>query len=88
MSYFMIRFFISNLFISGIIVLLLIVKKIFKNILSSRMQYNLWFLLLGLLAVPFVPFRLIRLLKLSSWFDSLQSFPFFNTEIEVSKHHP
>ena len=85
MSYFMIRFFISNLFISGIIVLLLIVKKLFKNILSSRMQYNLWFLLLGLLAVPFVPFRLIRLLKLSSWFDSLRNFSFSNAGIEMSK---
>ena len=85
MSYFMIRFFISNVLISGIVVLLLIIKKILKNSLSSRMQYNLWFLLLGLLAVPFVPFRLIRLLKLSSWFDSLRSFPFSNTGIEMSK---
>ena len=81
----MIRFFLSNIFISGIVVLLLIVKKIFKNSLSGRMQYNLWFLLLGLLAVPFVPFRLIRLLKLSSWFDSLRSFPFSNAGIKMSQ---
>ena len=85
MSYFMIRFFLSNIFISGIVVLLLIVKKIFKNSLSGRMHYNLWFLLLGLLAVPFVPFRLIRLLKLSSWFDSLRSFPFSNAGIKMSQ---
>ena len=85
MSYFMIRFFLSNIFISGIVVLLLIVKKIFKNSLSGRMQYNLWFLLLGLLAVPFIPFRLIRLLKLSSWFDSLRSFPFSNAGIKMSQ---
>ena len=31
----MIRFFICNVFISGIIVILLIVKRIFKNSLSS-----------------------------------------------------
>ena len=85
MSYFMIRFFLSNIFISGIVVLLLIVKKIFKNSLSGRMHYNLWFLLLGLLAVPFVPFRLIRLLKLSSWFDSSRSFPFSNAGIKMSQ---
>ena len=47
MANFMIRFFICNVFISGIIGILLIVKRIFKNSLSSRMQYNLWFLLLG-----------------------------------------
>ena len=44
----MIRFLICNVFISGIIGILLIAKRIFKNNLSSRMQYNLWFLLLGL----------------------------------------
>ena len=35
--------------------------------MSSRMQYNLWFLLLGLLAVPFVPFRLIGFPQIFSW---------------------
>ena len=64
MANFMIRFFICNVFISGIIGILLIVKRIFKNSLSSRMQYNLWFLLLGLLAVPFIPFRFIGLPQL------------------------
>ena len=53
MAGFMIRFFICNVFISGIIGILLIAKRIFKNSLSSRMQYNLWFLLLMLLIVPF-----------------------------------
>ena len=49
MADFMIRFLICNVFISGIIGILLIAKRIFKDNLSSRMQYNLWFLLLGLL---------------------------------------
>lgn len=50
---FTIRFLICNLFISGIIVILLTVKRILKHNLSGRMQYNLWLLLLGFLAVPF-----------------------------------
>ena len=36
------------------------------------MQYNLWFLLLWLLAVPFIPFRLIGLPQLFSWLGSLK----------------
>ena len=75
MANFMIRFFICNVFISGIIGILLIVKRIFKNSLSSRMQYNLWFLLLGLLAVPFIPFRFISLPQIFSWLGSLRSSP-------------
>ena len=71
----MIRFLICNIFISGIIGILLIAKRIFKNNLSSRMQYNLWFLLLGLLAVPFIPFRLIGFPQIFSWLGSLRSSP-------------
>ena len=72
---FMIRFFICNVFISGIIGILLIAKRLFKNILSSRMQYHLWFLLLGLLVVPFIPFRLIGFPQIFSWLGSLRRFP-------------
>ena len=71
----MIRFLICNVFISGIIGILLITKQIFKNNLSSRMQYNLWFLLLGLLAVPFIPFRLIGFPQIFSWLGSLRCSP-------------
>ena len=53
----------------------MIAKRIFKNNLSSRMQYNLWFLLLGLLAVPFIPFRLIGFPQIFSWLGSLRSSP-------------
>ncbi len=73
MADFMIRFLMCNVFISGIIGILLIAKRIFKNNLSSRMQYNLWFLLLGLLAVPFIPFRLIGFPQIFSWLGSLRS---------------
>ena len=75
MAGFMIRFLICNVFISGIIGILLIAKRIFKNNLSSRMQYNLWFLLLGLLVVPFMPFRLIGFPQIFSWLGSLRNFP-------------
>ena len=73
MADFMIRFLICNVFISGIIGILLIAKRIFKNNLSSRMQYNLWFLLLGLLTVPFIPFRFIGFPQILSWLSCLRS---------------
>ncbi len=57
MADFGIRFFLCNILICIIIGFLIIVKRIFKNYLTSRMQFNLWFLLLGILVVPFVPFR-------------------------------
>ena len=75
MAGFMIRFLICNVFITGIIGILLIARRIFKNSLSSRMQYHLWFLLLGLLAVPFLPFNLIGFLQIFSWPDSMGSSP-------------
>lgn len=56
MADFGIRFFLCNIFICIIIGFLIIVKRAFKNYLTSRMQFNLWFLLLGILTVPFVPF--------------------------------
>ena len=58
MADFMIRFLICNIVLGGIIGILLAAKQLFKNSLSSRMQYRLWFLLLGLLTVPFLPFPL------------------------------
>ena len=79
MAGFMIRFLICNVFISGIIGILLIAKRIFKNNLSSRMQYNLWFLLLGLLVVPFIPFRLIGFPQIFSWLGSLRGSPSSNS---------
>ena len=79
MADFMICFLICNVFISGIIGILLTAKRIFKNNLSSRMQYNLWFLLLGLLVVPFIPFRLIGFPQILSWLGSLRSSPSSNT---------
>ena len=81
----MIRFFICNVFISGIIGILLIAKRIFKNNLSSRMQYNLWFLLLGLLVVPFIPFRLIGFPQIFSWLGNLRSSPASGTATAIGE---
>ena len=85
MADFMIRFLICNVFISGIIGILLIAKRIFKNSLSSRMQYNLWFLLLGLLAVPFIPFRLIGFPQIFSWLGSFSSSPASDTAATIGE---
>ena len=85
MANFMIRFLICNVFISGIIGILLIAKRIFKNNLSSRMQYNLWFLLLGLLAVPFIPFRLIGFPQIFSWLGNLRSSPASGTATAIGE---
>ena len=71
----MIHFFLCNILISGIIVILLLLKRLLKNSLSSRMQYNLWLLLLGLLAVPFIPFRFIGLPQIFSWLTGLWNSP-------------
>ena len=76
MANFMIRFLLCNVFISGIVGILLIAKWVFRNNLSSRMQYNLWLLLLGLLAVPFMPFlSSLRFPQIFSWLSSVQTPP-------------
>lgn len=85
MANFMIRFLICNVFISGIIGILLVAKRIFKNTLSSQMQYNLWFLLLGLLAVPFIPFRLIGFPQIFSWLISLRRSSAFDTGTAIEE---
>lgn len=55
MADFTISFFICNLWLCLPVLLLLAVKKCLKKQLSGRMPYHLWFLLLILLAVPFLP---------------------------------
>lgn len=68
MADFVVYFFICNLFISGITVVLLLAKKAFKTTLSSRMQYHLGFVLFVLLALPFIPIRIFNIL---SWLKTL-----------------
>lgn len=61
MADFMPRFLLCNLWISIIILILLALRYLFKNILTNRMQYGLWYLLLGLLAAPFLPLSFLHL---------------------------
>ena len=81
MANFMIRFLLCNVFISGIIGILLIAKWVFRNNLSSRMQYNMWLLLLGLLAVPFMPFRLVSFPQIFSWLSSVRNSSASHTDV-------
>lgn len=50
---FTIRFFICNIFIDPPIGIILAARHFFQKSLTSRSRYHLWFILLGLLAVPF-----------------------------------
>lgn len=75
MESFIIHFLICNVFICIITGILLAARQLFKKILTSRMQYNLWFLLLVLLAVPFIPFNPDWLQKFFIWFESFKILP-------------
>lgn len=74
MADFTIRFFICNIFICGIIGILIIVKRVLKHHLPNQLQYRLWFVLLGLLAVPFLPFRLVSFRSLFIRLQDLNCF--------------
>lgn len=80
MADFGIRFFLCNILICAVTGILLITKRALKNHLTSRMQFNLWFLLLGLLAVPFLPVRPIRFSQILLWLDKLQNAAASNME--------
>jgi len=84
----MIRFFICNLCISIIIGIFLAAKRIFKNTLSSRMQYNLWFILLGMLAVPFMPVRLTEMTGIWGNHSLLQTETIYNPAVSPSPSGP
>lgn len=73
MADFGIRFFFCNLFICVIIVIFLIAKRSLRNHLTSRMQFHLWYLLLGLLVVPFLPVRPLPLSQIFLWLVQLKN---------------
>lgn len=73
MADFGIRFFLCNILICVIIGILFLAKQALRNYLTSRMQFNLWFLLLGLLAVPFIPFHSIGFSQVFLWLDKLKN---------------
>lgn len=73
MAEFMIRFLINNIFVSIIIGIFLLTKHMLQNHLTNRMHYNLWFLLLGLLAVPFIPIHPVRFLQVFAWLENFKN---------------
>lgn len=73
MAGFGIRFFLCNILICAAIGILLMAKRILKKHLTSRMQFNLWFLLLGLLAVPFLPVRPVQFSQVFLLLDKLKN---------------
>lgn len=85
MADFGIRFFLCNIFICGIISILLITKQVFGNYLSSRMKFHLWYLLFGLLAVPFIPFRPVGFSQFFLWLYRLKSISSPNIETIAKK---
>lgn len=68
-------FFVCNIFITILIGVLFLFKRIFHHILSERVQYQLGFLVFLILAVPFVPFRPMHLMQLISWTDIFGGHP-------------
>ncbi len=83
MAEFIIHFILCNLLISGNIGLLFIARRIFRHHLSGRMQYNLWFVLLGLLAVPFFPSHFTSLTQLFPWLTYMERSPASNTRTVI-----
>lgn len=61
-----IRFFICNIFIAFIIGIIVAARQLFRRQLSSRMRYQLWFVMLALLAVPFLPIKIPSFIQLFS----------------------
>lgn len=78
-----IHFLICNVFICLFIGIIVGLKRLFKKYLSARIQYDLWFILLILLAVPFLPANLLRFLQLFSWFSLPHRAQILNTDSDV-----
>lgn len=83
MTGFLIRFLICNVFISILIGGLSLAKIILKNHLTPRMQYHLWFVLLALLIIPFLPFHLSDIIPFISWIKRQIPFTSFHAEHAV-----
>ena len=84
MADFMIRFLISNLFLCGLIGLLFLLKYLLKGSLTSRMQYRLWYVMLVLLSVPFLPLPASGLLQFFPWISGrLRGLLSSRTEIDT-----
>jgi bla regulator protein BlaR1 len=81
MTDFMVRFLLCNGFLCAIITILFFMKRVFKNSLSARTQYHMWFLLFPMLAVPLLPFHTVRFSQITAWMEVLKNSILSNTEI-------
>jgi len=72
---FFIRFLVTSLISSIIMLLILIVKRGLKNHISMRWQYNMGLLFLVLLSVPFIPANLMNYINRDNWFQALSIRP-------------
>ncbi len=66
MSLFFLRLFLGSLVLCPVIGILLLSRHLFRNLMSPRIRYRLWFLLLALLPLPVLPLGLARRLQLFS----------------------
>ncbi len=64
---FFIRFLISSLISSALIVAILLIKKVFHKHISVKWQYNLCLLFLAMLIIPFIPSQFFNFGGLYNW---------------------
>ncbi|MDD2973021.1 MAG: BlaR1 family beta-lactam sensor/signal transducer [Lachnospiraceae bacterium] len=77
MSAFIIRFLFCNVLITLIIGAITLLKYGLRTALPARTQYHLWFLVLGMMTVPFLPFQFSVFSTLSKLLSILKSLPYF-----------
>ena len=70
MADFTVRFLLSNIVISMITGILLAARHLLRKSLTSRARYHLWFLLLGAMAVPFLPLQPFRMAQIFPWLST------------------
>src|SRR5699024_10797040 len=61
---------VSLLLSSFTVVIIMLIRKIFSNQLSPKWKYNLWFLLLFALLLPFLPIQLLSFWGTFTWNES------------------
>lgn len=65
-----------SMFISSfVVIVIMLIRKIFKNQLSSKWQYNLWFILLTALTLPLLPTHLLDFWGKFTWNGNPNSNP-------------
>lgn len=77
-----IRFLICNLFICLFICTIIILKRILNKYLSARIEYNMWLILLILLAVPFLPTSFLDLWQIVFQTILTSASPTLNTDLQ------